>query len=423
MAGTSGTGGQGGSAAGASGAAGNGGTGGATAGAAGAAGSGGIGGGTAGGAGKGGAGGASAGGSAGSGGIGGSGGNGGSAGGGNTLPCLPATAYQSLITVDAAFPLCVVRVHSTNQAVANAAATWGMHGGPLSSVATGKQVTVTRWTLPKASTDAAVGASVTFMPDGLPATDIFWGGVVDLPFQGWTLFSYTGTGMGFPGEVILTDHDVTKVLSRGATDGYFSGVGIASGGNERLVYSGLSPIAATAPATTANALYGAAPCGGQIVASGACSPAAALDTWQSSSGPVAADSLGNVFAVMSTFGGMEEPRGYLSSALLTGATTGASFPKDGAFTTSFAAVSPAKGADGILLIQESDATSFAPLDLIAYGYTTSTAVVPTGPLGKAGAIKAVSGAGLSLFADDAGGLWLAIDTGAGAGALVGLQRK
>lgn len=358
---------------------------------------------------------------------GGASGGGGSAGAGGApvLPCLPAASVSSLLTLDASFPFCVVRANTTSQAISFAAPSWGVHGGPLTSVASGSSVTLTRWTLPTGATDAAIGASVTLLPPGLPSGSVFWGPVVDLPFEGWTLLSYTTTASTFAGEVLATDHGFTSVKSRGAVDGFFSGVALTDGaGKERLVYSGLSEIAQSAPATTANGLWTADVCSGSLVPSAACTPGAKLASWQSSSGPVAADTAGNVFAMMSTFGGDEELRGFTKAdALGAVAVTGAMLATDKNYTTSMAAIAPSATDDGWVFVAEANPADQSPKPVFGARFAiTGGALVAKGAVASTFTL-ATAGASAAMFSDDAGQLWLAIDTGQSTGALVALRRK
>lgn len=358
------------------------------------------------------AGGAGGGGSAGMAGGAGSAGSGGS----TAASCLDESAHASILTLSAS-TLCVTRVVTTNVAVASASPSWGTHGGPLTSSSSQPgEVELTRWALPSGSMGAATAAKTTVKPSGLPTGMLFWGGAVDVAALDGTLLSYTTSGGGFTGEVLLFSTDGASEKSRAHVNGFFSGL-VLGGATPRLVYTGLSTLASVAPAGTQNGLWAGDYCGGFVTS---CAPPAQVGAWGASSGPVVADGAGAVFVDQSTFGGDHEIRGFTADELKTAKPgAGASMRKNANFVGSQAALRPSLTDDGWLFVAESDATTFASLPVAAVRYAAGA---PAAGATVSPAISAAkAGAQLTLFGDGSA-LWIAVDTATG-GAFVEVSRR
>ncbi len=375
-------------------------------------------GGAAGNAGKGGA--AGNAGQAGKGGAAGNAGQAGQAGSGGASACLDASLYDAILTLSQDFPLCVTGVYSTDVALVDGAPQLGAHGGPMLSSASGKTVTVTRFSVTGSSGAATVSATDTFSPSGVP-DGVFWGPAVDL--FGVTLLSYTGSGAGFPGEVLAMVG--TDVDSRGFVNGFFSGVGLTDGATKRLVYTGLSTIASAMPAAVDAGLYTYDLCEGHLTGTG-CTGSQKVASWQQSTGPVASDGDRAVFADLSTFGADHEIRGF-TKKMLFGSTPlpGTTLVQDDkTFTHTLAALAPTDVVDGWLLVSQTDAATFegVPVVLVPYEISTKDSVESL-PSGKELPKITAKGpkAQIAVFGGAAGAVWLALD-GATGGTFVRLGR-
>ena len=348
-AGVAGGGGKGGAAAGATGHAGSGGAGGQSAGGAGGQSAGGAGGQSAGGAGgqslggagghasagaggqpAGGAGGQSLGGAGGHalGGAGGqpAGGAGGQSLGGATGACLDPSSFSSSFTIaDSSF--CAVAVYTAPESIGYQAPTWGSHGGPLVvQKAAGTGVTLERWTAPTGTT-GTMTVQTTPVAAALPAGTFLGAQALDLPFFGWTAISWTNPSPTITGQfemiasgAIATTYTAERTVQRGRRGcGLVAGsallhrsfaAGHADDQHERLCTR-------RTPARRRCRLSGR----GQVARH-----SALVAGWGDSTGPVATDSNGDVFAVMTVVHelGNQEARGFLASSVARGsaATTG-----------------------------------------------------------------------------------------------------
>jgi hypothetical protein len=211
-----------------------------------------------------------------------------------------------------------------------------------------------------------------------PAATFLGAQAVDLPFFGWTAISwehaYPDTSGRFDmlaNGAIATTYDVSGPFSIAAVP--------AASSLGRLFYAGLSPLGTST--ASANGLYQADACSSPAPALGTgqgCSASAAVAAWGDSSGPIVADSNGDVIAVMNSIAhGNQEARGFLASSVARGAA-----PTDGVtlftlpgFSGSLAALSPTATAAGLVLFQPFDSTSFDPLDVIEQGFTTSSSAL------------------------------------------------
>lgn len=340
---------------------------------------------------------------------------------------LDPSTYADLVTIDASFPFGVTQRHEADAEISGSR--WGRHGGPMVTTGVygaGATPAVVHWSVPAgAPTGPATRKEQPFTAaSGLPGT-FFYGpdGMVDLPFGPSALLSYTGAGAAFPGEALLYDATYGAVTSRANVNGIYSGVGVADGARQVIVYTGLSPLAASASATNDNGLYAADVCGGALVAPAPCPAPRKLFGWAGSSGPVAVDTHGNAFVGASLSGGATSDEVYglaKAQVLAAGATDGTSLAAvDSGGTASLAAVAPAAGAAGWVL-----GLGFSPdANLYAASYVEQSGKVAKGASVIAAAItRANDVTGLSVFTDPEGDLWLAVTT-ASDGFYLELRRK
>ena len=175
-------------------------------------------------------------------------------------------------------------------------AVWGRQGGPITR-SSGPQEH--RWTF---STGALSEAQCTTQDIDVPENMVspsYWSAYNsygDLPFDNITFASYTSSQSPYPGELLLYDGSLASFSARIHANGFYSAVGIEAGSQQRLIYSGLSPLSAQSSTIGDSGLYGVDYCGGSFVEQGGCLAATKLLSWEGSSGPVTADTDGNVFA-------------------------------------------------------------------------------------------------------------------------------
>lgn len=356
---------------------------------------------------------------AGGGGSGGSASSAGSGGaGGVGSPCLDASAHDDLFTIDDP-ALCAVASYTADIDLAFQVPSWGRHGGPVAALpgeAPGS-VDIVRLGPPSGTSGAlatsaiTVGASQAKIPEG----SFLGAQAIDLPFFGWTAISYSGQFPMTQGELILVreDADAGIVDERYPVNAFFSGVGLAAeGGHGRLLYSGLSGLEdATAQV---NALYSADSCGGsggspaRLVPAGddSCGNSIAVKAWGDASGPVAADRDGNVFAVMTSFDGTQEARGFAAAAVARNQppNDGSSMFEMAGFGAALAAI-PLRDGESVLAFQPFDAMGNA-LDVVGQRYRVEEGAIAPGDAPAPILKLAKAGTAVSLFSDDEGRLWV-----------------
>ena len=347
--------------------------------------------------------------------AGGAAGNAAGGAGGSGVACLDPSTFSSYFTIaDSTF--CAVAMYTAPEAVGYQAPTWGSHGGPLvvQQVATGAagssgaSVTLERWTAPTGST-GTMTVQTTSVASAVPAGTFLGNQAVDLPFFGWTAISYVNPFPDTSGKfemiasgAIATSYDVNGPFSVAAVP--------AASSLGRLLYSGLSPIG-TATAGT-NGLYQADACSSpaQDLGTGTgCSASGAVATWGDSSGPVAIDSQGDVFAVLSSFAGTQEARGFLASTIARGAaaTDGVSLFTLPGYSGSLAALSPTATAPGVVVFQPNDGSTYAPLDVIQQKFTTGSALAAMGATSSLLTVPSTATQDLSFLVDGSERLWVA----------------
>ena len=346
---------------------------------------------------------------------------------------LDAVKYSDLVTLDARFPFGVTQKHTADAAIAGSR--WGRHGGPMVTTSiygeTGAGVAgVVRWTWPDrreaegemraadATSDAMKKELPIAVAPGLPERHFYGAdGMVDLRSM-LSLFTYTGTGAGFPGEALLYSADYDRVVGRAHVNGFYSGADIASGAQHRLVYAGLSPLSATVASTNENGLWVADFCEGALLptagATSACAAPQKLFAWKGQSGPVAVDAHQNVFVAASLVGAPTSDAVYgLSQAQALGAAP-QSFATlaevDSRGTASIAAVAPEATRDGWLVGLGFD--DAAGVYAISYRETAdASAVTKSSDVVKRAIVPGADVDGLSFFTDAEGDLWLAVTRG------------
>lgn len=330
---------------------------------------------------------------------------------GSEADCIDATSMAAYFTLEDSTKCLVAKYDVPTGSLGTL--TWGRHGGPLGFEG-GSTPNLVRYELPSTVTGTITVKKTAVTVTGVPS-GAFWGGqALDLPFFGWTAFSYTGTGTGFPGELFLVNG--SGAITRYAVNGFFSGVGIGlmstSGG--RLIHTSTSPIMSAAGSTNAGAIYAADSCGAassspRLLPAGdsSCKDPIKIATWESgSSGPVAVDPDENLFAILSKFGGNQELRGFERSTVARGAaaTAGTRLFADTDYTGDMV-------ADGKAVYwQPNSATTYSALDPKMIAYTvdaTTKAVTPVGTP-KTFLTMKTAGTNVTLVRDSSRRVWVGV---------------
>jgi len=346
--------------------------------------------------------------------------------GGTPADCLSTTEMEKYFSLPTGTTKCLVAQYDI-AATFLASLTWGRHGGPLGFDGSGPALV--RYEVPGTPTGALTIKKTAVTVPSVPS-GVFWGSqALDVPFFGWTAFSYSGTGAGFPGELILADS--AGALTRYNVNGFFSvaAISLSSTSGGRLLYTGLSTIGTTVTTTNEGALYAADSCGSassspRLMPSGdsSCKAPSKVGTWASgSSGPIATDAGENLFAVLSKFGGTQELRGFERSTVArsAGAATGDTIVAiDKNYFSELA-------ADGkTVFYQPNDASTFSALDVEARDYTVDLGakkIVPgTAPI-KFLALKK-AGTAVALLVDSSKRLWAIVPNTSGSASIAFVLR-
>jgi len=328
--------------------------------------------------------------------------------------------FSSYFTIaDSAF--CAVALYTAPESLHGQSPTWGSHGGPLlvqpagtgaggAAGGAGAGVTLERWTAPTGNT-GAMTVQATSVASALPAgtTSYLGSQALDLPFFGWTAVTYTNSD--FTGKVemiasgaVATSYDADGVYGVAALPAA-SSVG-------RFLFSGLGPLGSTTSGT--NGLYQADACSSPSQGLGTgtgCSPSALVSGWGQASGPVATDSAGDVFAVMSSYSGAaagtQEARGFLASSVAPGtaATTGVTLFTINGFGSALAALSPTATAPGVMVYQPFDSSTYDALDAVEQKFTTGSSLAPMGA--QSTFLTVTAAQALSFLVDASERLWVA----------------
>lgn len=320
--------------------------------------------------------------------------------------CLDARSHDALFSlVDPAW--CAVAVHETDEDVGFASVTWGRHGGPMfvRSGADGA-AEIVRLTPPDGASGALTAARAE-VDAGVPADAFLGGQAVDLPFFDWTAISWTSAFPDTRGELLLIEGGA--VAQRYEVNGFFAAAAVEG----RLLHTGLSPLGD--PAAGSSGVYAAESCGAagqdaRLVPEGdaGCAEPAAVAAWGDSSGPVAADRRGNVFAVLPSADGSQQARGFAAGAIARGAG-----PTEGdvVFTLpgggmSLAALAPEQGAPGVVVFQPTDPETYEALAPVAVAFRDDGGRAQSDGAPTPLLELATAGTSLSLVADEANRLWI-----------------
>lgn len=360
--------------------------------------------------------------SSGSGGDGGAGGAGGSGGGGDEVVCLDAAMFAEHFSINTN-ALCAVAIFDAPLDLSlGAVPNWGRHGGPMTvSLGNGGSLDVARWEVPAGSM-GSLKATVTSIPAAVPEGAFPGVQAIDLPFFNWTAVSWAGSFPSTEGELVLADG--TAIEQRYDVQSFFAGVGVAdNAGQGRLLYTGMSPL--EDPAVSKNALYAADSCGTEaamprLLPEGdpTCGAPSEIIAWGEFSGPVVADSDGNVFAVMSSFSSdTQELRAFEASTVARGETGAAGSPilQASGYGTSLAALAPTEvtspqpAVRGIVAFQPISGMD-GPQDVIGQFYVVEGSTVkPWGAEPPDTLLKlAKPGTSLALLSDDQDRMWVGV---------------
>lgn len=326
---------------------------------------------------------------------------------GTEKDCLAMSGAEAFFTLEDGAKCVVAKYDVASGSLG--ALTWGRHNGPL-GFAGGAIPSLLRYEVPSTATGALTIKKTDVAVPDVPM-GVFWGGAAyDLPFFGWTAISYTGSGAGFPGEVILTN--AAGALTRYHANGFYSAAVVGNTAGGRLIHTSVGPVSAMKTADNAGGLYAADSCPpARLVPSGdaACTAPQKLATWEAgSSGPVTADPDENVFAILSKFGGKQELRGFAKSTISRGSkpTDGSTIFSDDQYTSDLV-------ADGRALYwQPNDAKTFSAVDVMTVGYAVDTAAKKITAVGapKTFLKMKTPGTSVSLIRDNQRRIWVAVAT-------------
>ena len=259
----------------------------------------------------------------------------------------------------------------------------------------------------------------------------YLGELVDLPGDR-ALLSYTGSGAGFPGEVLLYSRSDAQIVDRAAVNGFYAVATVDSVAGAQIFYSALSGLADRPSTTVENGLYLSVLCSAsRIRPGGDCAPGRKLFGWDGYSGPLArtAASPGSsegvdlfVAASLRSGAASDAIYGLRTQALASAPTRLVEIDSGG--TASLVSLAPTENAPGWLLAKSFD--EYMPRRAVAAyaqayirrgdGLETSGALVlqalQPGP----------QALGLSLLSDEQGGLYAVVATADG-GVLLQLARK
>jgi hypothetical protein len=325
---------------------------------------------------------------------------------GTAADCIDATSMAAFFTLKDDSKCLVAKYDVASGALGSL--TWGRHGGPLGFQG-GATPKLVRYQVPATATGAITITTTDVAVPSVPS-GAFWGAAAyDLPFFGWTAFSYTAAGAGFPGEVVLVD--LGSALTRYHVNGFFSAaaVGLSTTSGGRLIHTSVSPLAEAATTTNVGGLYAADSCGSaattpRLVPGGdtSCKAPFEIASWEAgSSGPIAVDPNENLFAINSKFGGKQELRGFERSTIARGAG-----PTSGTKIWSLDGYTSELVADGSAVYFQAFDTSYTALDVQTIAYSKSgTTISPVGDV-KTFLQLTKPGTTVSLVRDDTGRIWV-----------------
>lgn len=344
---------------------------------------------------------------------------GGGAGGGSAAGCMESSAFADAFSIAAGSDLCAVAIYDAAIDPATfSVPTWGRHGGPLTVLqgAAAGTVAISRWQVP-AEPVGSLSAQPQTLNASLPVDAYLGAQALDLPFFAWTAISWTPPFPAIGGEIVLLAGDQVAQSYKANSPYALSALGGASAG--RLLYSGLSVLGDAAGMS--NGLYAADTCGGTAMqdarllpeGDGTCGAPLGVAAWGEASGPVAADSAGNVFAVMSNFSTKDqELRGFEASVMARGqpASEGQMLSKLSGYGSALAALAPSGAKPGLLLFQPSD-TSAGPKNIMGMAYTVTASKVELGSTENDLLVPAQPATAFTLMNDSQDRLWVGVPTG------------
>ncbi|MBK7399495.1 MAG: hypothetical protein IPJ34_25355 [Myxococcales bacterium] len=333
--------------------------------------------------------------------------------------CLTDTSeLDKVLALPSGSKKCLVGQYTLPVAAQNLS--WGRHGGPL-GFESAPDVALVRWKLPVGPVGVLTAEKQKVTVPSLPS-GIFWSGsAIDLPFFGWTAFTYTDSSFG--GELILTDK--SGVLTRYFMKGFYGNASLGVVGSDagRLLFTGLSGLATAKVTGPRDAgLWAADSCGTaaapKLIPAGdaTCKDPTKLATWRGGdSGLVTRDPDGNVFVVLATIDFTDatksfyETRGFEKTTVARGqgATAG-----DEIVTLNGSYVS-ALAADGkALYYQPTDGKTYEAQDVKSIAYAVDATGKKVKASGAATTFLSLKKAGTvtDLFVDDKGALWVGVVT-------------
>ncbi len=343
---------------------------------------------------------------------------------------LDPTSYAGELVIDASFPFGVLRRHPS--AVSLVGARWGAHGGPLRTrSAPGGGLRILRARLPlDRLAPLAIDETPLAAPSGLPMPS-YLGELVDLPADR-ALLSYTESGAGFPGEVLLYSRSDAQIVDRAPVNGFYAVATTDSPAGTQIYYSALSGLADRKSPTVDNGLYLSWLCSASHIRPGGdCAPGRKLFGWDGYSGPLA--------LTAANPGDGEGADLFVAASLSRGAVSDVIFGLrtqalgvaptrlveiDSGGTASLVSLAPTATAPGWLVAKSFD--EYMPRKAVS---AYAQAYIRRGDgLEKSGALlpqalqPGPQALGLSLLTDEQGGLYAVIATADG-GVLLQLARK
>ena len=340
--------------------------------------------------------------------LGGAGGHASAGAGGQA--CLDPSGFASAFAIaDSSF--CAVALYTAPESIGSQAPTWGSHGGPLVvQQGSGTGVTLERWTAPTGST-GTMTVQTTPVAAALPANTYLGSQAIDLPFFGWTAIAWSGPSPLITGQFEMLANGA--VATSYTANGPYAAAGVSAASSlGRFLFSALSPLGM--PTLSTNGLYAADACSSPAQALGAgdtCTASSLISAWGESSGPVVTDSIGDVFAVLSSYTtSTQEARGFLASSVArgAGATTGVTLFTVGGYASSLAALSPTATVPGLVVFQAIDSATNAPVDVIQQKFTTGSALAAMGTSTKLLTLASGQTQGFSFLVDGSQRLWVAV---------------